>query len=251
MNKIELKKIWKREEDRVFAGWDFSCLSGRMVEETLPWDYKEMVLKHLNKDDKLLDMGTGGGEFLLTLEHPYHKTYVTESYPPNLALCQEKLGGLGIQVSQVFEDDLLPYENESMDFIINRHESYDIHEVYRVLKPGGMFITQQVGGENNVEFSNRLCYTQVRTNDVENTMAYQMDEFVRAGLTVLDSDEFFPELKFLDTGALVYFAKIIEWEFIDFSVETCLEALLEVEEEIGEKGYVNSREHRYFIEAVK
>ena len=38
-------------------------------------------------------MGTGGGEFLLTLDHPFYNTVVTESYPPNvLTICNYKEG---------------------------------------------------------------------------------------------------------------------------------------------------------------
>ena len=251
MNENDLKTIWKNEEEKVFRGWDFSYFDGRIIEENLPWDYRAIVQKHLKEDDVLLDMGTGGGEFLLTLNHPYNNTHVTEGYPPNIELCHKKLGSLGIHVSEVLDDDVLPYEDESMDIIINRHESYDIYEVYRVLKKGGIFITQQVGGENNMVLSNRICNSKVRSIDLKNKMAYQISEFIAAGFTIIDSGEYFPELKFLDTGALVYFAKIIEWEFIDFSVDSCFEKLLKIEEEISDKGFVTSKEHRYFIEARK
>ncbi|MNJ78400.1 hypothetical protein D3C77_761450 [compost metagenome] len=33
--------------------------------------------------------------------------------------------------------------------MINRHEAYSVQELNRILKPGGLFITQQVGGQNN------------------------------------------------------------------------------------------------------
>lgn len=77
-------------------------------------------------------------------------------------------------MKQVFNDSQLPFEDNTFDIIINRHESFDINEVMRILKTNGIFITQQVGGKNN---------------------------------------EYFPYLRFKDIGAIVYFAKIIEWEF--------------------------------------
>ena len=43
-------------------------------------------------------MGTGGGELLLSFNHPYDKTSVTEGYEPNIKLCQEVLSPLGIKV---------------------------------------------------------------------------------------------------------------------------------------------------------
>lgn len=78
MNKDKLKELWKKEEENSFKGWDFSHLKNRWIDEKLPWDYREILDKYLKPDYKLLDMGTGGGEFLLTLNHPYNNTSVTE-----------------------------------------------------------------------------------------------------------------------------------------------------------------------------
>ena len=33
--------------------------------------------------------------------------------------------------------------------IINRHGNFDARELYRLLKKGGIFVTQQVGGDND------------------------------------------------------------------------------------------------------
>lgn len=90
-------------------------------------------------------MGTGSGEFLLTMNHPYNLTSVTEAYTPNIKLCRETLLPLGITVAQTFNDNKLPFDNDVFDIIINRHSSFDLYEVNRVLKSGGYFITQQVG----------------------------------------------------------------------------------------------------------
>ena len=86
MNKEELKLIWKKEESTAhIKGWDFSHIHERYDEEhDLPWDYKEIVKQYLNDDCNLLDYDTGGGEFLLSLEHPFDKTSATEGYKPNV-----------------------------------------------------------------------------------------------------------------------------------------------------------------------
>ncbi|HBF39089.1 MAG TPA: SAM-dependent methyltransferase, partial [Firmicutes bacterium] len=97
-----LKENWKNEEQNTFKGWDFSYLDKRWQHEQLPWDYKLIVANYLKPADKLLDMGTGGGEFLLTLNHSHVLTSVTESYLPNVELCKQTLAPLGIEVRQVF-----------------------------------------------------------------------------------------------------------------------------------------------------
>ena len=74
---------------------------------------------------RLLDMGTGGGELLLTLGHPYELTSVTEGWEPNLALCQKKLAPLGITVKYYDSEKgvPLPFPDDSFDLVIDRHES--------------------------------------------------------------------------------------------------------------------------------
>lgn len=250
MDNIDIKRRWEIEEEKSFTGWDFSHLDNRMQEEELPWNYMEIINRYQLRNYRLLDMGTGGGEFLLTLEHPYSNTFVTESYLPNVDLCKKKLGSLGIDVRQVIDDSDLPFDNESIDIIINRHESYDVKEVFRVLKRNGIFITQQVGAMNNLEFSNLLLDGN-RIKNLDHSFEVQVENAKDIGFEILDAEEYFPYIKFFDVGALVYFAKIIEWEFQGFSVERCFEKLLELHSRIESNGFVESMEHRFLIVAKK
>ena len=93
MKTNELIKRWKAEEEIAHIhGWDFSHIEGRYMEEDdLPWDYREEILRYLKPDMRILDIDTGGGEFLLSLKHPHSHTAATENYPPNVDLCREKL----------------------------------------------------------------------------------------------------------------------------------------------------------------
>lgn len=250
MNISELKELWQSEQNYAFKGWDFSHISGRWEGENLHWDYEEIVLSYLNQNYNLLDMGTGGGEFLLTLNHPYHLTSVTESYPPNVELCKKTLSPLGITVKQVYEDSNLPFDNNTFDIIINRHESFDIKEVKRILKRGGLFITQQVGGKNDSELSNLLIDNfkpQFPDHDLKNNV----NKFKNEKFDILKSEEEFTKICFFDVGALVYFAKIIEWEFPNFSVDSCFENLLKAHKIIEEQKQICGTEHRFLIVAKK
>ena len=67
MNSEKLKEQWLAEEAIAHIhGWDFSHLKGRWDDDgELPWDYKTEVLAALRPDSRILDMDTGGGEFLL------------------------------------------------------------------------------------------------------------------------------------------------------------------------------------------
>lgn len=83
MKEKELIDIWKREESVAHIhGWDFSHIEGKYTEETdLPWNYQNIILDYLKPEMKLLDIDTGGGEFLLSLRHPYVKTSATKPIP--------------------------------------------------------------------------------------------------------------------------------------------------------------------------
>lgn len=250
MNYNNLIAQWKFEEDFAFQGWDFSHIDGRWESETLPWDYRAMVLSFLKSTDNLLDMGTGGGEFLLSLEHRYALTSVTEAYPPNVELCNKKLAPLGIIVAQTYDDDKLPFENNSFDIIINRHESFDPAEVGRVLKKDGYFITQQVGGENDCDLSQRLI-KDFTPQFPMHTLGNNITLLQKSGFKIEQSEEVFTPVRFFDVGALVYFAKIIEWEFPNFSVDNSIDSLCQCQREIEENGFVEGKEHRFKIVAQK
>lgn len=247
MNLDKLKENWKKEEQYAFKGWDFSHIEKRWEHEQIPWDYKEIVLKYIKSSDELLDMGTGGGEFLLTLNHPYNLTSVTEAYPPNVELCKNKLSPLGIEVEQVFDDSDIPYETNKFDIVINRHEAFNVDEVSRILKNDGYFITQQVGGRNNNDLSFKLVndYSPGINHNLKNNI-YLLQ---KSGFEIMLSDEIFYKTKFYDIGAVVYFAKIIEWEFPNFSVDSCFEKLCRLKKELDQQGYIYGTAHRFIIVA--
>jgi len=251
MEYMKLKEYWLSEEKKMFQGWDFSYISERKSEESLPWNYDNIVQKYLNTNSILLDMGTGGGEHLLTLKHPCNNTFATEAYPPNFELCKRTLMPLGIDVRQVFNDNYLPFKNDMFDIIINRQASFDMNEVYRLLKPKGLFITQQVGGFNNKELRRFLINDFKETTSNEHTLKNNLGLIKSIGFTILKSDECFPKQRFLDVGALVYYARIIEWEFPKFSVESCFNQLCQLQSMVGEQGFVESEQHRFVIVAQK
>ena len=242
---MNLKDKLMLEEQKSFIGWDFSYLNGRMTEEPLNWDYKKIIKSYLKKADRLLDMGTGGGEFLLSLNHKANLTCITEGYLPNFHLCKERLEPLGITVKYISDDKEVPYENQMFDIVINKHESYDLDEVYRILKPNGYFITQQVGGLNNVDLSDRLgC---VRTIDKNHNLKNILKNLDYSKFNALFYDEAFPKTKFLDLGALVYYAKILPWEFPNFSVDNNFDKIRNLEYDLFSKKYIETTEHRFIL----
>lgn len=248
----KLKRYWKSEEAIAhIQGWDFSHISGKYsVENDFPWNYKNVINSYLKDTDSLLDIDTGGGEFLLSLNHQNNKISATEAYPPNVILCNETLLPLGINFREANNYASLPFEDAEFDVVINRHGRYDIDELYRILKPGGLFITQQVGEDNERELV-ELLLPGTEKSFCGMNLKEQSAKFSEKGLRILKSDEAFRPILFWDIGALVWFAKIIEWEFPGFSVDTCFERLLLAQDILNVEGVIKGNVHRYFIVAQK
>lgn len=253
MNEKYLYNCWKAEESIAYIhGWDFSHLNGRFTEETdLPWRYEKIVRSYLKPDYSLLDIDTGGGEFLLSLNHPYDKTSATEGYYPNVELCRGKLIPLGISFKKSDDYSGLPFEDESFDIIINRHGNYDIKELYRLLKPNGVFITEQVGEDNDRDLIQLLVPDKLNKSFSGHNLKAQQKRFEDFGFEILKSDEAFRPIKFFDTGALVWFARIIQWEFTGFSVDNCFNHLLKAEEIRSKTGCIEGTIHRFLLVAKK
>ena len=252
MNTKELIKSWKAEEEIAHIhGWDFSHIDGRYTEQDdLPWDYRAVIEKYLRPDMKLMDIDTGGGEFLLSLNHPYENTAAMENYPPNVELCKEVLLPLGVDFRSGDGKGKLPFDDGSFDMVIDRHGDFNAEEIARVLKPGGLFITQQVGAENDRELVTLLC-GETEMPFPEQYLTLSSRKFEEAGFQILRGEEHFGPIRFFDVGALVWFARIIQWEFPDFSVDTHLENLLRAQRILEEHGSIDGSIHRFLLVARK
>lgn len=252
MSTEELRAIWQQEEDIAHIhGWDFSHIHGRYEEEQdLPWDYESVVRHYLTQDTELLDCDTGGGEFLLSLKHPYCKTSATEGYPPNVAICKETFAPLGVHFTECNNASAIPFSDASFDMIINRHGDFDPTELYRLLKNDGIFVTEQVGGENDRDLVDMVLPGTEKPFPHLN-LKEQRKAFESAGFQILQAEEAFRPILFYDVAAFVWFARIVEWEFPGFSVDSCFENLLKMHKIIENDGRITGTIHRYLIVARK
>jgi SAM-dependent methyltransferase len=246
MDKEKMSGLWKSEEAFPFMGWDFSHIKGRYEEEPVPWDYRGIVKSLMHPGTFLLDMGTGGGEFIISLSPQAGRTYATESYPPNIELASKILSERGIELRAVQDISRLPFDDFFFNLVINRHESFCLPEIYRVLKPGGTFITQQVGHLNNREMSEFLLGEAPALKCGPKSLSAAVNEATALGFTVLEEREDFPKAYYYDVGALVYMTKVID-EFPGFSVDRCFNKLLELQRLIETQGCFTSTEHRYLL----
>lgn len=251
MTDRELLDMWRFEEEFPFGGWDFSHLDGRWELEALPWDYDEIVRSVLRPTDRLLDIETGDGAYLLSLRHPYEQTAATERFKSDYEMCENELAPLGITIRRADAScEPLPFTDASFDMVINRHGAYMAEEINRVLKPGGVYVTEQVGCRNNMQLSRRIL-TNYMPECPAHDLAHECARFEDEGFELTIRREYFPKLRFYDVGAIAYYASIMGIEFPGFSVDRCARELLCLEREMEECGVVESLQHLFMIVAKK
>ena len=226
-------------------GWDFSYLNDRMTESALPWDYCARVRERMAGVTSTLDMGTGGGEILSSLVPLPPHTFATEAYAPNVIVARRRLAPLGVEVHDTTADlhgRHLPFPDAQFDLVINRHEEYIATEVWRILRPGGRFITQQCA-----EYCVDLAEWFLGKPFVDITDWLLED----VGFRVIDRQQAFLERAFFDVGAVVYYLRAVPWIVSDFTVERYKDRLFATHQHIQKHGRFITRDARSLLEAVK
>lgn len=214
------------------SGWDFSWLAGRLRSTAPPWSYEELVLALAVGSPDLLDLGTGGGEWLAGLGSRPARTVAVEGFAPNLAVARARLEPLGVEVvpyqgpadnmAQTAQEPSLPFPDASFTLIVDRHESFVATEVHRVLRPGGMFVTQQVGSYASVR---ELMGVTAAVPEARWGLAEATRQLQAAGLAVGVAEEARIETRVDDVGALAWYLLAVPWEIPDFTVERYLNQL--------------------------
>jgi SAM-dependent methyltransferase len=232
-------------------GWDFSWLDGRATEERPSWGYSRTVAARMASVSTALDVETGGGEILTGLARWPARLVATESWPANLERAARGLRPRGAWVVATSADDpRLPFRTGIFDLVISRHPVdtwWD--EVARVMRPGGTFLSQEIGGDSNAELHEVIAGP---IPDGEKRSAQRSAEFAQdAGLVVVDLREATLRLVFYDIGAVVYFLRKVIWTIPEFSVARYRDELAALHERIQAEGSFVSHAQRFLIEARK
>ncbi len=244
-------------EAEPFSGWDFSFVTrtGRMIEAPLSWNYHNAARFLATTSRALLDMGTGGGEVLSTFAPLPAVSVATEQYKPNVAIARARLEPLGVRVIEIEEEKAppynrsLPFDDGYFDLILNRHEAYYPPELMRIMRPGAVFVTQQVGNRNWRGLLRALLGDSLKASHWNLRSA--VDELKASGFEIIRQEEDIQFCRFYDVGAIVYALRAVPWAVPDFSVEKYRDRLWKVHEAIVNNGYYDTDMHRFLAIARK
>jgi SAM-dependent methyltransferase len=240
-------------------GWDFSWFAGRATEQRPSWGYADRVADRLAAAGAALDLQTGGGEVLAysaakagrtaepTADGTAGRTagrtglVATESWWPNIPVAAATLRPF----AEVVATDRTPFRAGSFDLVTSRHPvRTDWDEVARVLRPGGRFLSQQIGAGTNRELSEAMLgpLPPPRPHRPEQAA-------IAAGFEVIEVRAESLRAEFYDIAAVAHFLRKVIWTVPDFTVAKYRDRLRAVHEEITVKGMFVSYAKRVLIEA--
>jgi SAM-dependent methyltransferase len=174
----------------------------------------------------------------------------TESWPPNVALAHARLAPLGAHVVAVADMPSLPFIANAFDLVVSRHPVVILwDEIARVLRPGGSYLSQQIGAGTNRELTAFMMGPQPvnQRRSVESLRASAQE----AGLEVVDLQSCSLRVAFYDVATVVYFLRKVHWTVPDFSVRRYEERLRAMHEHIEREGAFVSTAQRVLLEARK
>lgn len=245
-------------------GWDFSWFNGRATEERPPWGYARLLGARLAElagvpGAGALDLQTGGGEVLaaaLALGPGAPPTLAaTESWPPNVAVAQRNLARFGAEVVALPDAHSdLPFPGASFDLVVSRHPLHvPWAEVARVLKPGGRYLSQDVGPGSVAELTRFMMRPPEPPppDPPHRDPKWSVLGAGRAGLTVTGLREFRGRMEFRDVAAVVVFLRKVVWIVPGFTVAAYRDRLRALHEQIGRDGPFRATSARFLIEARK
>ncbi|TDC27882.1 class I SAM-dependent methyltransferase [Micromonospora sp. 15K316] len=229
-------------------GWAFDWLAGRATEERPPWGYARLVAARMASVETALDVDTGGGEVLAEVPHPPRLLVATEGWPPNVEVARRTLRPLGATVVAVTPDAPLPFRDARFDLVVSRHPvRTDWTETARVLRPGGTFLSQQIGPGTVRELSEAIL------GPLPPPVARRPDRAVAAaraaGLDVVDLREATLRTVFHDIAAVVWFLRKVVWTVPGFTVDRYRRELYALHRRIRDDGPFVAHARRFLIEA--
>jgi SAM-dependent methyltransferase len=230
-------------------GWDFTWLKGRAVEERPSWRYFELVAERAAAVESLLELQVGAGTMISALPTVPALAVGTEGYGPNVPAAARALDSR--QAHLVWTDDErngLPFRDETFELVASRHPiSTPWQEIARVLRPGGSYLSQQVGPHSVRDLTEYLMGPQPTDSLRDPEVLRRSAE--HAGLIVKDLRQERPRTSFFDVGAVVYFLRLVVWIVPGFTVEAYRDRLRTLHDKIEREGGFHTTASRILIDA--
>ncbi len=223
-------------------GWDFSRMN--VLRQPVPWNYHDLVVRYLRLNDSVLDIGTGGGETFSQLAMSFGQGLGidTDAQMIQLAVANSTSGNVRFRVGSA----RLETVSETFDVILDWQAPFDLDAIAAHLKPGGYFVTQQVGERN------MACVRAALGQEIAQPPV-QRQAFTASRLRLLAFLEYDVEYVVRDIESLLFWLRGLDGAHADLDGSAALASAAALNRvlagNVDERGFVTN-EHRYLAVAT-
>lgn len=237
---------------RSFSGWSFEDLHvtpiepSKFLHKNTPWDYVALARDRALRSQRVVDLGTGGGEIYERIVAGVPARFVaSEEWHVNAPVARRRLQPLGVDVINA-SSERTPWAAASFDLVLSRHEAIVPKEIVRILRPGGVFLTQQVAREQWQELS---AFFPERAVFPDHEVDYRQS-LEDAGMAVTVERHAW-RAAYETLGEVAFMLLVAPWEVPGFDAVRDIDRLLDLEDVCGSSRGIVLTLSRYLMEAKK
>ncbi len=216
-----------------------------MMQQSIPsYDSHKIVEDYFSDDKHVAVVSVDGGKFTSDFTSLPPITYSVEV---DVAKARSVLEDKGVKVTSFTDDGKMPFKDEKIDLVVNELSNYDKFEMYRILKPGGYLVVDQLGSDNYKEIINMFVPFKIKGQ--WNRINCQ-DSLKEIGFDIVDSYEDMGSLRFESLSAVMAFMKTISPERVS-RYEVFINFYAGVVKKIKELGFYEITTHKFMVIARK
>ncbi len=207
------------------------------------YDTNEVIEKYLEPEDHLAVMASDGGKFLKMLRNLPPITYLVDIN--NQA--QNNQFDDQVKITKLTAEGQMPFKEEKLDVVISAMANYDKYEMWRILKPGGRVIIEQLGTDNYKEIMHSFIPFRIKGHW---DLSSAQETLRQIGFDIEESYEDRGFIRFNSIKALVNFTKGIVPAKVE-TAESFMSFYLNASKSIKEKSYFDLTTYRFILVAKK
>ncbi|HEU0292937.1 MAG TPA: class I SAM-dependent methyltransferase [Anaerolineales bacterium] len=193
-------------------GWNFSRVRARY--DPVLWNYVDVVRQYLKPQDRVLDIGTGGGEIFLSLAPYFGEGIGIDQNTAMIEAAKRNQSALALDNISllVMEGSALRFDVGEFDVVLLRHLRVCVSEIVRVLRKRGYFITQMVGQRSSLNILDAFGWTPSSFgSDWWQTVAQLADQFLLHGCRIVAQAEYNVPYWFYDLESFMFWLMSVPW----------------------------------------
>lgn len=234
-----------------WRGWDLLQFKTRRA--PVPWNLKGVTSELLTGRESVLDMGCGDGRLLASVADSFMRGIgvdVSKSRIDRARLSLPMKLRMRVHFTRA-SAHAVPAPNATFELVLNRHAPLFPEEIDRVLAPGGVLVTQQVGVQNAraviAAFSEgRGSRVSDQLGPQEVLLARSFDVFSERGYQVLRHEQYDVPFVFGDAESLLFWLQAVPVPH-DFEIELDAKTVLEILDRLGTPNGIVTNEHRELL----